>query len=764
MRWLWGTFEIGKVAAPILGFTPISKKFGLSNTISKAAILGKITGNKTGYVLKSIVPSDNSFASVSAAFEMTILRAGNFTATITLSRENYEDAVIQNCSFKIALGDAPTDLRLTGFVRKFSDSRTITAAQILAKISGKKDGDVLKTITINSGNDVAKVSSNKKEITIQKAGTFTADIVLERANYKDATVPKVIFTIQKGTAAKLTFGELTKPFGETITAANILTNVKGSGKTGYTLKSIVITSGGDVATVSGNKPALQIVSKKVGTFKATLVLEKANYEDATITNAAFTITKKKAPTLTFKKLARYAGDSNIIKSAAILSQIPEKEKAGYTLKSLSVSDTKVAGIRGTKPNLEIVIKKAGKFTVDMVLEHPNYLDVALKGQFAYIFKALVKDYYGSAANSIVQTSDGGYIVAGYNKTSKDAKTDLWILKLNSLGIQEWDKTIGGSNRDEAHSVVQTSDGGYAVLGITQSKGAGKNDLWVLKLNASGVQIFEKTFGGIEDEYARSIIQTRDKGYAVLGTTKSKGLGGVDIWVLKLDGSLNKSWDITYGKGKSYDNPVDDGIIQTADGGYVVAALTDEDHSRLSVLFDILVLKLSSSGSVQWNHTIGRTGLDDRASSIIQTGDGNYVLLGDRYVNNHPNRGYAVKLENSSTKKVLWEKDWSATYKIMAKSAIQTSDGGYAVAGYSISVSDGNAKAFYMAKLDSSGNKSWQKEFPITVAQDQAQSIIQTSDGGYVLAGQSRKYKFSNTDSTTLMMIIKVDSSGNIVGE
>ena len=372
-----GTFEIGKVAAPSLKFNPISKKFGGSNTISKAEILGKIRGGDiSNWTLESIVPSDNSFASVSAAFEMTLQRVGNFTATITLSRENYEDAVIQNCSFKIAIGDAPTDLRLTGFSRKFSDSRTITAAQILAKISGKKDGYVLKSISINSGSDVARVSGTKPtlQINIQKAGSFTADIVLEQANYEDATINNAGFTIEKGTAAKLTFDKITKPFGQKITAADILANVRGSGKTGYTLKSISIKSGNSVATVSANQK--EITTQKAGNFMADLVLERVNYEDARINNAPFTITKIAKPSLTFDKLTKRSGET--ITAANILANVRGSGKTGYTLKRIAItSGSDVATVSGTKPALQIASKKAGTFKATLVLERTNYEDVTI---------------------------------------------------------------------------------------------------------------------------------------------------------------------------------------------------------------------------------------------------------------------------------------------------------------------------------------------------------------------------------------------------
>ena len=458
-----GTFEIAKVTAPILGFTPISKKFGGSNTISKAEILGKITGDKTGYVLKSIVPSDNSFASVSAAFEMTLRRAGNFTATITLYRENYEDAVIKNCSFKIAPGDAPTDLRLTAFTRNFADSRTITAADIFAKISGKKDGYVLKSISINSGNDVATVSDTKPvlQIDVQKAGNFTANIVLERANYEDATVPNVIFTIEKIAAPTgLSFTKLKKAFGQTITAADILANVTGTGKGGYTLRSILIRVADSGKAEVRN---LTIVSKKVSSFTATLTLKKANYNDVSL-SADFEIVKAAAPKLTFTKFTRNFAGSRTITTADIWAKI-DGNKTDYSLKSISkISGPSVAALSGLK---EITIKTAGDFTAEITLEKANYEDAKVTGTFSIekiaaptglIFTKLTRSFGGdktiTAADiwAKINSKKTGYSLKSISQisdTNVAALSGLKEITIKTAGDFTAEVTLSRANYEDA---------------------------------------------------------------------------------------------------------------------------------------------------------------------------------------------------------------------------------------------------------------------------------------------------------------------------
>ncbi len=142
------------------------------------------------------------------------------------------------------------------------------------------------------------------------------------------------------------------------------------------------------------------------------------------------------------------------------------------------------------------------------------------------------------AYSIQQTSDGGYVVAGSTSSFGDTYGDVWILKLDSNGDIEWQKTYGGDDWDLANSIRQTSDGGYVVAGRTLSFGAGYRDVWILKLDSNGDIEWQKTYGGDNGETISSIQQTSDGGYVVAGVTGSFGAGLSDFWILKLDSNGN----------------------------------------------------------------------------------------------------------------------------------------------------------------------------------------------------------------------------------
>jgi len=221
-------------------------------------------------------------------------------------------------------------------------------------------------------------------------------------------------------------------------------------------------------------------------------------------------------------------------------------------------------------------------------------DIAIRGWNIWVLKFSFngsiewqKSYSRSNINrarSIQQTNDGGYIVAG--KIGENIYVlDIWILKLSSDGTIEWQKTYGGSQPEEASSIQQTNDGGYIVAGQTESFGAGNVDILVLKFASDGTIEWQKTYGGSESEIAHSIQQTSDGGYIVAGA------GSYDFLVLKLASDGTIEWQKTYG-GSQYEGA--SSIQQTNDGGHIVAGSTGTYGAGM---LDFLILKISSDGDI-----------------------------------------------------------------------------------------------------------------------------------------------------------------------
>ncbi|REC47056.1 T9SS type A sorting domain-containing protein [Chryseobacterium pennipullorum] len=367
---------------------------------------------------------------------------------------------------------------------------------------------------------------------------------------------------------------------------------------------------------------------------------------------------------------------------------------------------------------------------------------------------------GDQANSVQQTSDGGYIVAGdsYSTdgdvTENHGASDYWIVKLDAAGSIQWQKSLGGNFYDTAKSIRQTADGGYIVAGESYSTDGdvtgnhGGADYWIVKVDSSGNIEWQKSLGGSNNDTARSAQQTSDGGYIIVGESFSNdgdvtgNHGYNDYWVVKLDSSGNIQWQKSLG-GAAYDRG--NSIQQTSDGGYIIAGgsnSTDGDITGNHGNEDFWIVKLDSSGIIQWEKSlIGN--LADGAESIQQTPEGEYIVAGGSHSTNSEiptsfgESNYCVaKLDSNGT--TLWQKYFGGSGNDYAYATQQTSDGGVIVAGGTGSAngnivgSHGEAD-YWIIKLDSSGILQWQKPLGGGAFED-AYSMQQTADGGYIIAG------------------------------
>ena len=399
---------------------------------------------------------------------------------------------------------------------------------------------------------------------------------------------------------------------------------------------------------------------------------------------------------------------------------PTKVSSGLT----SLTYTPTAQTINTKYYWQIIAKD-GKTTTSSVIK--NYTTVAgsVPGDLAWD-----KTFGGSdwdVARSVIQTSDGGYAVAGETRSKDAGSADMWLVKLNSDGTTQWDKTFGGRSDDEAYSVIQTSDGGYALAGWTASKGAGRSDMWLVKINSDGTTEWDQTFGGSYTDLAYSVIQTSDGGYALAGETSG------DMWLVKVNAEGTTQWDKTFG-GRDYDRA--ESVIQTSDGGYALAGWT---RSKGAGSYDMWLVKVNSSGILQWDKTFGGR-FDEAARSVIQTSDGGYAVVG--YTASKGAGIFSMWLVKVNSSGILqWDKTFGGTS--LANSVIQTSDGGYALAGYTSSKGAGNDD-MWLVKVNSDGTTQWDQTFGGS-SSDHAESVIQTSDGGYVVAGYTESKGAGNRD-------------------
>jgi hypothetical protein len=349
------------------------------------------------------------------------------------------------------------------------------------------------------------------------------------------------------------------------------------------------------------------------------------------------------------------------------------------------------------------------------------------------------------AYSVVQTSDGGYALAGFTDSSGAGDFDFYMVKADSAGNLNWSQTYGGSGDDFAYSLVKTSDGGYALAGYTSSSGAGYYDFYMVKTDSAGNVQWSKTYGGTGDDEARSLIQTSDGGYALAGWTDSFGGSGYDFYLVKTDSSGNMLWNRTYrraGDNQAYS------IIQTSDGEYALAGHTDSSGAGG---YDFYLVMTDVAGNMQWNMTYGGIG-DDEAYSLIQTGDGGYALAG--YTSSSSvgvNNFWLVK--TNSTGAVQWSQTYGSSGDSEAYSLVQTSDGGYALGGFT-DASGAGGYDVWLVKTDPAGGVQWSQTYGGS-GDDFAYSVVQTSDGGYALAGFTDSSGAGGYD----FYLIEIDSTG-----
>lgn len=350
-----------------------------------------------------------------------------------------------------------------------------------------------------------------------------------------------------------------------------------------------------------------------------------------------------------------------------------------------------------------------------------------------------------AGRSIIRTSDGGYALVGtYDAFGIDSGS-VYVVKLNSSGALQWTTAIGQSSYDEGISIVQTSDGGYAITG---KHGHWTFEMYVIKLNSSGNLLWSSTINEGLFDYGSSIIETVDGGLLIGGRAHDAFSGYYGLLV-KLNAAGDYEWSNTYGD-------FGDGIytvVQTIDRGYALAAA-----QYLPNDVNLILAKTDSLGVIQWRQSVGGNGFDGIRSPNMMTEakDGGFVLAGssDSFGAGGTDL-YVVKF--SSTGSLLWTRTIGGVGDEEGNAVIQTNDLGYLVAGSTNSFGSGNYDA-YLAKLDSAGVLQWSRSYG-GVVNDAAQDVVQSADSGFVFTGSTTSFGSGGGD----LFLIKTDANGIACG-
>ena len=230
--------------------------------------------------------------------------------------------------------------------------------------------------------------------------------------------------------------------------------------------------------------------------------------------------------------------------------------------------------------------------------------------------------------SVQQTMDGGYIITGYTSSLVTESFEVFLMKTNENGEEEWSQTFGGTENDRGLSVQQTSDGGYIITGDTGSFGNGGKDVYLIKTNENGEEEWSQTFGGEESDYSKFVQQTSDGGYIITGDTGSFGNGGKDVYLIKTNENGDSLWTKTFGGiGDDFGRSVQ----QTSDGGYVIfvkdLSSGESIHTVNGFGISMTLIKTDENGDQECYQTFGTENILMMTYSGQQTLDGGYVLLG-----------------------------------------------------------------------------------------------------------------------------------------
>ncbi len=377
---------------------------------------------------------------------------------------------------------------------------------------------------------------------------------------------------------------------------------------------------------------------------------------------------------------------------------------------------------------------------------PDPLEVGLEEiavEWNYTYGGNFNDY----AKSVLQANDGGFVIVGSTNSQGAGNYDVLIVKTDSQGVMMWNNTYGGTDLERGHAVQQTKDGGYIIVGETVSysraSGSGATSVYLVKTNHLGEQVWSQSFGETGYDIGYSVQQTSDNGYIIVGQTRSDEQAN-EAFLIKTDSSGYMEWSRTFG-GISGDYGYH--VQQTLDGGYAIAGQT----ASLGVggQGSVWLIKTDSSGVETWNSYFGYQ-RNDQGKAVQQTPDGGYVIVGITE-NYGEGNGDVCLLKYNSEGDLRWSNTFGGTGVDIGYSMKQTSDGGFIIAGRTDSFGV-EYRDIYLIKTNASGAIEWSYTIGGGGAES-GDSVTPTRDGGYIIAGSTDSFGAGEYD----MYLVKMRS-------
>ena len=326
------------------------------------------------------------------------------------------------------------------------------------------------------------------------------------------------------------------------------------------------------------------------------------------------------------------------------------------------------------------------------------------------------------STDILQTDGLEYVIVGQTFSQGNGEDDVYFLKLGSDGSLIREKTYGGLGRDAGNSISKTSDGGFIIAGSTNSFAAQSLDAYLVRTTKNGDLIWQENFGGLKLEVGSSVVECLDGGFLMVGYTNSFGAGDKDIYVLKTFSNGTLNWEKHYG---GINDEFGHSVFQTLDGGFIIGGWSNSNDEA-----DMYLLKISSNGDYEWEKTYGGMGID-YGQAAISTRDGGYAIVG-RTTSKGKGKEDLLLIKTNITGDIEWEFHCGGNELDGGYSVDQTSDDGFIIAGRTESFGTGMDDVF-LIKISKIGKLEWKKTFGGTT-NDKGFSVTQTADGGFIVTG------------------------------
>ncbi len=382
------------------------------------------------------------------------------------------------------------------------------------------------------------------------------------------------------------------------------------------------------------------------------------------------------------------------------------------------------------------MRVTARFTCPIIL----VLSCALpSASHAQSFQKVYPSSVTQSGRDVIQTADGGFLVAGMTRNQLPLDTDIYLVRTNSAGDTLWTRTLGGSQPDYPRCIIATTDGNYFITGFTASWGSGSRDVYLVKMTPAGTVLWTKTYGGPFSDTGKEIIHTSDGNYVIAGTSNYK------VMLMKIDPSGNVLWNRTYATAQ---NMSGSSVKQCSDGGYIMTGTRMNPQNTGSYMY---LVRTNPSGDTLWTRTYAGT-LSEEGKFIVTNSDGTFTLCATDSTAATDWDVHAMKI--SATGSIIWNKRYGGNQKDICWMIQSTTDGGYIIAATSRSFGWINPR-MWLVKINASGDTLWTRNFG-SWWHNHDYACHQLPDGGYMAVGHQE-----DASTLTHILFVRLNANGTL---